>query len=1507
MIRRTLSLPVFIASVAALAAGIATFHFVRQWQLSRLSRSFLAQSLVAEQAGNWLAAADDLDRYLRLAPHDQAARVRLAFTYAKGATTLAAKQRAVALHYRALGSQAAGKDDSLRLGLAELLLETGRLLEAEREAQGILDHAPSDPRALRTFALSRYFQWRSGALASKRPAELRLLAAVEKALVSGGDDIALVEVAATLYRDFPEVVAVHRPGFNQHSREAHADGLIDRLVAARPGDAKAFLSRYTYRTKYGLEGARGDLDKALALAPSDPQIVLAAAEAEFQLGRAAGLSEAGRTHLAQAARHYQRVIDENLAPGIIDPHVRLGEIRALEGDSPAALAVWRAALASFSRPTDQLACHGRIADHLLRAGQSAEAKAPLEAADQILATLGGVISRERHLALLQAQGLRRATYFLCLGRHAEAVGEAQNAIARQPQLQPDPATSHFAWDALGRGFAGLEDWTAAATAFDRAANFQPSGTSSRLAAAQAWLCAGRADLAVDRAEQVILIEPLPEAWIILGTGELQMQATTPALDRSWNRVQAALDALSRIEPAQLAAPWRVEFLRADYVALRAATANDPAQSQTAAEVLRLAESKFADDSRFWFEACLAFERLGQAEDAERAWRRLNELPGQRTDAAIAAARRAAMHQNYGRATEILEAAVKNAPLASHSRLRRESIHLAQAQQDLPRMRRLLVAEWKQRPRDVAVLCQLAELDLRTGDLKALAGWEQQLNQAGPLGELWGRYFRIVRLYTSATGPQDPALQEALAEQSQLATLRPNWSESFALRGAIEQRLERLDAAVAAYEQAISLGERRYAVFEQLIACLDKLHRTDDVEKYLARLESYLPSSQRLTEIATQRQLDSDRPQRALDLARRAVAERPQDLRARLWLGRLLLMTNRLTEAGSVFEQATKQAPTDVRSWNGLFTYYLRTGEKERARQVLESIRRHARLDPVELDLVLGQAYVRLGENAEAIRLFAALREQAPNRADVHLQLARMYLETDRDKAKEYLQKAVQLDPKLAQARWLLAAILAAGGSEAELAEAEQLLGSHSLADAPATLEDRRVRALLLSQHGDVEGLGRAVRILEQIIEERADTTNDRLLLAQFYERQAGATSDEAEAKARLAASRDQLVNVAGRSSAQTAEVALLVGFLIRQEDTNEAAVWLDRLEERVRSQSRDDPRAIANLIELRLAHGTIEECVVWIERLEQIDHDPVRPLGARVKYLAKRGKTDEIETLVEARAQIAMTAASEPHERGRIARAIGDIYLTTGLPAQAERWYRIVVREDREQFPVLALTLIRLGRAHEAIALCEAATQHDSTSRPAVVLASILLEAGGKPEHLQLAEGMLDAALAKFPDDPELLYGLGMLRVLADRYPEAITLLRKVVTLNPRHVPALNNLAVIVAEAPDARDQALGFAEQAIVLRGHQPTLLDTKGTILVLGGKSSEALSLLEAAARGVHSDPRHKFHLAIAYHDVGAAEKARLQLAAALKQNLEKQILTPTDRKSLARLQSVLAATDR
>jgi len=1540
MIRRTLSIPVFAVTAVGIVAAASGFHYVRGWQLSRLSKTFLDRAREAQQREDWREAAEQFDHYLRLSPEQAAARTELALVFAKGAKSLDEKQRAVALHYRALASALEDSTDELRIGLAELLLQTGRPLEAENAARDVLDRLPEEPRASRAFALARYMQWRAGELGARSPDDLQLLAPLEEALERNPTDIALAEVTATLYREQPAIVEKHNPGLPPEKYGPLADAVLDRAVELNVSNAEALLARHLYRAKYAQsdrerELAEQDLAKALVLAPQHPQILLTASEARYQQARDALADPATRSAAAQPLVEckllLERLIDGKLAPENSQPHLRLGDVHVLDGELDRALEVWQDALGRFTRPAVRVAFHARIADHLLKAGRVEESKPSLTAIQEILDDLGGTIRRADHLALMQAQGLRQATYDLGTGRYAEAIAQLQRAIARQPQLQPNPQTSHAAWDLMGRAFAGLQDWTAAATAFDRAANFQTEETGSRLAAAEAWLSAGRTELAIDRADQVIKqleekqreldrkasqanqgvelprseVKPVAgwsTAWLVLATAELQSQAARPRNERTWTQLEYALGMLEALpNRGGLAAPWRIDFLQADYLALRTDDeADDDRERRAAAEVLRRAEVRYQDRPEFWFHACLAYERLAQPDDAERAWLQLNQFSGAQAEAAIAASRRAAAHEDYSKAQNILESAAPELPPAAQQRLRQELIRLTKARQDLRQMQALFLATLRDRPHDVGALCGLAELALRASDFPTLQKWEGQLAAAGPPGDVWAQYFRISRLYLSATGPRDPRLIEALSEQARLSTLRPNWADGFSLRGAIEQRMEHLEAAAAAYGQAIQLGERRYVIFEQLITCLDQLNKGDEVEKYLARMQSYLPASQRLTELASARQLDENRPEQAIEIARRALERRPGDLNARLWLARLLLVTDRLPEAQAEFEQATQQSPTDARSWNGLFAYYLHVGDEQRARQTLESLEQHAQLDPASRNKLLGRAYAQLGDRSRAAELLARAVEQEPQSATSHLDLAQALLETDRGRAKENLQRALELDPKLARARWLLATILAASGSEADLAAAEQLLDEAG--GTEATVEDRRVRAILLAQYSGDGGLNRAILMLEQIIAGDTESTTDRLLLAQFYERRAAASRDAAEAAGNVQKARDQLLNVASRTRAQAADVGVLISFLLRQDRKDEAARWLDRLEDRLAGQARPDPKSIALLIDLRLAQGSVKRCEPWLAKLEATDRDPFRPLIARVKYFAALPNIEAIEPAVEAQALRLIQATRSLKEQSRIARQIGDLYLLVNQLAGAEKWYRTVVKSDPDQFPLLATALVRQNRGLEAIRLCETAAENDTTSRPAIVLTSLLLESGAKREYMRAAEPILAAALKNFPDDPNLVYGVGMLRVLEDRYPEAIVLLRKVVRLNPRHVPALNNLAMLLAESQETRAEGLAFVERAIVHRGHLPTLLDTKGTILLWSGKTQEAVTLLEAAARGSTTDPRHSFHLASAYHELGSADNAQEQLAAALERHLEKQILTPTDRKALNKLRTAL-----
>ena len=146
------------------------------------------------------------------------------------------------------------------------------------------------------------------------------------------------------------------------------------------------------------------------------------------------------------------------------------------------------------------------------------------------------------------------------------------------------------------------------------------------------------------------------------------------------------------------------------------------------------------------------------------------------------------------------------------------------------------------------------------------------------------------------------------------------------------------------------------------------------------------------------------------------------------------------------------------------------------------------------------------------------------------------------------------------------------------------------------------------------------------------------------------------------------------------------------------------------------------------------------------------------------------------------------------------------------------------------------------------------------------------------------------------------MRVLQQRTDEAIDLYRRVVSLKPKDVQALNNLATLLAEQPHTRQEALRSIDEAIGLAGRLPPLLDTKGTILVQDGKAEEAVPLLKEAAAGIDVDPRFFFHLSLACQGVGKPDEARQALQKARDGNLAQQMLTPADRRLLKELEQQL-----
>lgn len=1484
-----------------LAAGLFGLH---RWQLSRIATDLLVYAQASEEESQWHESAEFLSRYLRIKPADAAVHSRLALTYAKGANSLDDKKWAVELCYRALGAGHAADEQKLRSQLADLLISNGRFVEAENEARKILQVDAEQPVAQRLLARALFGQLTTGSLSADRAENAHILATVESACEKNSQDVDLAEMAATLYREHASVVQLELPKLTDAERKSRADSHLDELIRKNPKAAAAYLARYRYRTRNNLADADVDLAQAILLAPKNPDVLLTSAFAALRRGQQLENSGERKVAVEQflvAKRDFTTLISENKNLASAESHLGLGDACLKSGELDSALKAWRDGLRIFRQSSLQATFHARIADALLEADQGNKAAESLSAIDGILAQAGSTMPQETQAAVLKAQDLRYASLAIKREQFQVAIPLLQRVVSRQSLGKEGSDAEFYAWSQLGRAFANLDDWIEAAVALDHAATARPQATGVRLAAAQAWFNAGRPDMAAERAEMVVDLESSFEAWLLIAAAQFQLQVTQSNAERNWDRIEAAFRALEQA-PADVPMTWRDDLLRAEYLAFRGRSEGDVERGRREAkEVLEIAVSKHSTAPEFLVRLSGTLENLGFSSEADHVIERMQAEKMPAADIARAQARLFAERKDYARARTTLEAASTTARLVDQQILRRELLNVANAAGDVPQVERLLAAELQERPADLRLLRERCELALDRKDYKGLAGWQAKLLSVGPTGKLWSQYYEVMQMSLSAENANDKLLTKALTAQEALAAAHPNWPQVFILRGIIEERLENWEGAAAAYESAIQLGVSQTNIFERLIAMLERLNRSAEADKYLSRLESYVPFSQQLTEFASGREFRRD-PNRAIEIARAAVSNRPDDPQAKVWLGRLLLVNKQFAESEQAFKQAI-EISNDIRAWNGLFSFYLRTGATEKARATLAELASRVKLEPVDRDIVVAQGLELLGDWDQAMLKYQAVANESPKNALIQLRLAGIYLRSDPGQAITCLRKALEWDPQLAPARRMLAAILATRGTDAELHEAEALLNQVARPNIPVAVEDRRLRALLLAQYGNEENTARAIQLLEEIVSRgTGGVPGDHLILAQLYEQQSRKIVSLQDASARLKDARRQLVTLAAREEPHPSHLIALIEFLLRNDQSDEATSWIEKLESLVLASKKPDLALMSRIVELRIKHGSFAQCDKWLQRLHSDSVDQLRPLLLRAKVLVAQEKLDEAAALVEPGVEGLWQGAREEIAKIEIAKAVGEFYSNSSMPVQAEKWFRRLTELDEKQFPLIIVALARQKRAQDAVKLCVEQGKTDRTTRSAVLAATVLTELSPSADVHALAEPLIQAALKDHPEDVALLNRIGTLYVVQGRYEDSVAVFRRIVAAKPRDVQALNNLALMLAESPNQRSEALKYIDQAIGVAGLQPALLDTKGAILVYDGKSEQAVPMLEVAARGTRVDPRHNLHLAAAYNDTAKRDLARDNLKLALDRKLESLILTRTDKDLLVDLRSKL-----
>ena len=151
-------------------------------------------------------------------------------------------------------------------------------------------------------------------------------------------------------------------------------------------------------------------------------------------------------------------------------------------------------------------------------------------------------------------------------------------------------------------------------------------------------------------------------------------------------------------------------------------------------------------------------------------------------------------------------------------------------------------------------------------------------------------------------------------------------------------------------------------------------------------------------------------------------------------------------------------------------------------------------------------------------------------------------------------------------------------------------------------------------------------------------------------------------------------------------------------------------------------------------------------------------------------------------------------------------------------------------------------------------------------------------ERYDRAAAAATAALAQYPDDPDLLFRQAASLEREKKVPESVAAFEKLLALKPDHGAALNYLGYMFADRNENLERALELVTRAVALEPSNAAYLDSLGWICFRLGRLDEAERHLLTAKRLSPDDPTIEEHLGDLEEKRGDVAKARERWTRAL-----------------------------
>jgi exosortase len=1425
----------FVRMAVALLVVVAAIPAASFWHDSQQNRTvdkFLHRADQLEEAGKSSEALVYLDRYLRVRDNLEV-RVRFAELADRVISTPLRRLHVMEI-YRETWERAPEKID-LGIRAADIAIDLARLDEALAVAgqlanstgSGPDDAAKAQAAAARIKALALLGRANAPDIVGSESEWKSIVAAFQEAITRNPRDIDLAVRLADIDRH-------HLRQPEAAKRQKLADGVIDAMVARSSDRPEAWLARYVYRKSLKALGetvsgdADADLDQALEIGKKHPE------KERGDVLLYAGQRASNKNDPAAARQFFEQAT--RVQPTDFRGWLRLGELAAADGTDASrvqAVDIWTKGLEAVGHCEIDLVLPLSAALIQLRRFADAEEKLrPLDVALQRLSEPG------RSLVELGATRLRAgataakgnqvlAATMLRDELHATRDGTA-SAVYRTPFAD--------AWMQLGDYYTDLRFDDQAADAYETAGRLDPEVAEWRLKAARATERNGRPGEAVQHYRELAERHPNDAAtWLALTRASFLDQITVAPAERNWHEFRESF----KRAVAQKANAIMLYMLEADYAAAEG-------QFDPSVKVLEKGLAQAPKAWELWQSLALIQERRKSDDGVKKALAGFEKCAASPEAIALFESRLALEAGRLDESRAILMKALPTIPDKDKSVVDTQLIEIDLRQGKRADARQRLEAQSAREPDNLQKLDTLAQVVADDRDWKALEEIENRLKKIeGNDGTLW-RAYRARRLLVESSELDDPQFREAERLVREIATLRPTWQRRYVLQGVLARRQNQLDEAIAAYQQAIRLGNRNIGLSEELIDMLVEQRRFTEADREFQRVRQAVARSSRLSTVAIPLYVRRGESEEALRLAEDWVKREPNEASSFMRLGQTILLTSpegsadyakAVSKAQVAYERAVELAPTDVRMWIALFRFYTgvqRNGEAADA--MLSRLARRIDIPEPQKVFVLAQLYESIGSRTEAARFYLdSIRLNPEDRqAAVLERAAQFFVSDDPAQAEALCRQILKKHPKSVPAHRTLVRALAEQGGEQRLREAAQVLSEVGRLGG-STASDRRLEAILLARTGRSEDRQRSAELLEGLVQiPQQALDQDRVLLASIY-----------ETEHRLMPAYEQYLAVSRQDDAPAIDLVRYAEFLYR--NASDQPQFADYAEP-VLTRLEQDPKARIGAVRLRL---------VAARKIPQVSR-----------------RQAKIHEVVEDADKRFVQAQSDPVAR-------------------------------REMLANILILLVRKELVDEAVALVTRRSAGSEALETAIALADALTPLPPTSPLARQTESLLRTAVENNPRSAELCYSMANLRYVSGSRDEAISLYRKAISLKPEYKLAINNLALVLADRPDGIQEALKIVDGAIAKFNADSTLLDTKGQVLVLLGRPQEALPLLSEAASSQATDPVVVLHLANAYLAAGRSAEARSAYRRARALNVAAAVVTPNDRAILERLEAHVRKT--